>query len=142
MVGGVRFRSFGGMDGGGIGAVVSFTPRRGATVIAPIVSGASYGSSHSQTAHFGLGNAKRGTVDILWPGGTRNRLYGVRDGSVVTFPEIPCSYDGSWPSAGAYARCVKKALATLQSAGLVGSQQRGRLASSAMRAFHEHRRGD
>ncbi|MDD9932433.1 MAG: CRTAC1 family protein [Myxococcales bacterium] len=127
---------------GGIGAVVSFTPRRGATVIAPIVSGASYGSSHSQTAHFGLGNAKRGTVDILWPGGTRNRLYGVRDGSVVTFPEIPCSYDGSWPSAGAYARCVKKALATLQSAGLVGSQQRGRLASSAMRAFHEHRRGD
>ncbi len=127
---------------GGIGAVVSFTPRGGATVIAPIVSGASYGSSHSQTAHFGLGNAKRGTVDILWPGGTRNRLYGVRDGSVVTFPEIPCSYDGSWPSAGAYARCVKKALATLQSAGLIGSRQRGRLASSAMRAFHEHRRGD
>src|SRR5262249_34054530 len=58
----------------GIGAVVTFTPEHGKAAMQPIVAGSSFASQDSLVADFGLGGARQGTVDILWPGGVRNRL--------------------------------------------------------------------
>jgi hypothetical protein len=65
----------------GIGAVVSFTPARGRPSMRPIVGGSSYASQDSLSSLFGLGKGRRGTADILWPGGTRNRLYDLDAGA-------------------------------------------------------------
>src|SRR5262249_23406445 len=119
----------------GIGAVVTFQPDGGLPVMKPIISGGSFGSASSLWADFGLGHASKGIVDILWPGGARNRLYDVHNGEKIVFPEIPCSYD-TQRSNSEYAACVQGALAELVDAGVIGSAERGRLLASAMRAFN------
>ncbi len=142
--GAVSFRTVGSVglvDGGrsnrsGIGAVVSFTPHRGATVSAPIVGGSSFLSQHALDAHFGMGQARRGTVEVLWPGGVRNRLYGVRAGERLVLPEIPCGIDGH---AGffRYARCVGRALATLERTAGISRGYSMRLRLSALLAYFD-----
>ena len=122
----------------GIGAVVSFTPRRGDTVMYPVVGGASYGSQDSLPINLGLGKAHRGMVEILWPGGTRNRFYGLRASERLVLPEIPCSYDGAWTSKHEYKRCVKKALKELSRAGVITKRLKRRLMKSAMRAYRKN----
>ncbi len=124
---------------GGIGAVVSFTPKSGPTSMHPVVVGASYTSTHSRESMFGLGAAKRGTVDVLWPGGVRNRLYNVRHGSRVTFPEIPCSFADDWERRADYKHCVRGALNQLHAAGAISKRERAKFLSSAMRAFADFR---
>src|SRR5262249_60683079 len=57
----------------GIGAVTFFTPASGKTVMRPVMGGGSYGSQDSLEGTFGLGAATEGTLEVLWPGGTRNR---------------------------------------------------------------------
>ena len=64
----------------GIGAVLTFTPLGGNPISLPIVGGSSFTSQHALDAHFGMNGAPTGTVDVQWPGGTRNRLYRVRAG--------------------------------------------------------------
>jgi len=64
----------------GILAVLAFTPRHGATVMSPVVGGSSHSSQHALERVFGLGAARRGSLDVAWPGGVRNRLLGVRAG--------------------------------------------------------------
>jgi hypothetical protein len=119
----------------GIGAVVTFRPNGGLPVMKPIISGDSFGSASSLWADFGLGRASKGTVDILWPGGVRNRLYDVHAGERIIFPEIPCSYDTD--NFADYRECVQGALAELINAHVILPVERGRFLSSAMRAFHE-----
>ena len=127
----------------GIGAVVRFTPEGGATVMRPILGGASYASEDSLTASFGLGQADEGTVDVLWPGGVRNRFYDVHASEHVVLPEIPCSYDARWGRRHDYQHCVAQALGELADAGKLPPHMRGRLMESAMRAFHDaHDRDD
>lgn len=92
-VGSVGITPLGGVNRDGLGATVSFTPRNGQTTLVPVISGGSHASSHSDIAHFGLGSAERGTVNVLWPGGVRNRLYNATKNRQYTFPEIPCSVD-------------------------------------------------
>lgn len=123
----------------GIGAVVFFEPMNGKTSIRPIIGGSSYASQDSLAANFGLGAAPSGTVDVLWPGGVRNRLYQVTTGERVTMPHIPCSYDGAWKNFGKYNACVMKALNRYKKAGVLTSAERNRLRYSARRAFFEHR---
>jgi len=120
----------------GIGAVVSFTPDGGKTVMNPILGGASFASQNSLTAQFGLGKAAKGMMEVLWPGGVRNRLYNVRASERIVFPEIPCSYDNAM-SRGSYKHCVIKALNTLHSEGVITYQEKYRLMSSALRAYAE-----
>lgn len=126
----------------GVGATVSFTPKGGKTVMRPVVAGDSYASQNALSSHFGLGRARSGSVDVLWPGGTRNRLYDVREGEAVRVPEIPCSYSADWRDFREYRRCVSKSLQKLVSRGVVGERAERRLYASAVRAYFAARDRD
>ncbi len=121
----------------GIGAVVSFTPRGGSTAMYPVLGGSSYASQHSLTQTFGLGRAYRGELEILWPGGARNRLYGVRAGERVLFPEIPCSIDDPTFHFGSYFSCVVEALVELRGQGILSHREKVRFFASAVVAFFD-----
>lgn len=122
----------------GVGAVVSFTPRRGHTTTLPIVAGSSFASQHALEAHFGMGRARSGAVDIRWPGGVRNRLYNVLPGERLVLPEIPCSIDGN-DRFFRYARCVRDTLDDLGHAGTISRRHSNRLYVSAIIAFFDKR---
>ena len=119
----------------GIGATVKFTPKHGQTVMRPVLGGASFASQDALTLGFGLGSAKRGTVEVVWPGGIRNRLYGVKKTETAVMPEIPCSFDDDWGSFNEYRTCVDEALWDTWSAGLVTPRQAIRLKISAIIAY-------
>jgi hypothetical protein len=79
-------------------------------------------------------------VEVLWPGGARNRLYDVRSTERIAFPEIPCSYTAAWSSAEAYRACVDQALGGLTRNGVLNQAGASRFMESALRAYAE--RGD
>ncbi|MEM6793928.1 MAG: CRTAC1 family protein [Acidobacteriota bacterium] len=120
----------------GIGAVVSFTPRHGQTVISPVVGGSSHLSQHALEKIFGLGDQNRGRVEILWPGGVRNRFYGVRSDERLELPEIPCSFEGRPPFLP-YATCVAGSLQELREQGEIDRRLSKRLFVSALVAYFE-----
>jgi hypothetical protein len=124
----------------GIGAVIRVTPLRGETAIIPVIGGCSYASQHSLAHQFGLGSAHRATVEVLWPGGVRNRVYNVRAGERLAVPEIPCRFDDPAVGFGSYLGCVAGSLAELVLRDVVEPDEAGRLLSSALRAFHDERR--
>lgn len=138
-LGSVGITSGGVVNRDGIGAVVRFTTRSGKQVLRPVVGGASYASQDSLEGTFGLGSERKGEIDVLWPGGVRNRLNNVQAGARVVFPEIPCSYDGPWPSFRAYRTCVRTALSELVAAGVIQPRDKGRFYASAVQAFREVR---
>ncbi|HSN86326.1 MAG TPA: hypothetical protein VL025_06180, partial [Thermoanaerobaculia bacterium] len=84
---------------------------------------------------FGLGTARRGMVEVLWPGGTRNRFYGVKASDRVVFPEIPCSFDADWDGPAEYITCVAGELNRLRRAGLLDNETSLRFYASAIRAY-------
>ena len=49
-------------------------------------------------------------MEVLWPGGVRNRLYNVEAGEKIYFPEIPVSFDDSDRSPREYVMEVRDAL--------------------------------
>jgi enediyne biosynthesis protein E4 len=119
----------------GIGAIVKFTPSSGQTSMSPVLGGSSYSSQHALTQGFGLGSATQGTVEILWPGGTRNRLGGVLAGESLVLPEIPCNYAATWPTKNAYRMCVDNALNQLVSNNTITPAMRTRLKAGATAAY-------
>jgi hypothetical protein len=132
----------------GIGAVIRFTPAGGKTSLRPVLGGASYASQDSLTATLGLGTAPRGTLEVLWPGGARNRLYGVAAGEKLVLPEIPCGFNNFRPALLAknpaqhrrsYRQCVRASLNELKGDGVVTSSFARRLETSALRAYDETR---
>ncbi len=126
----------GAVNRSGIGATITFVSEDGTRQMAPVLGGSSHLSQDSLIQGFGLGQAARGTVDILWPGGTKNRLYNVEHGEKLRLPEIPCSYDTADDRA-TYEACVDDALAGLSAAGVIDSALQARLRSSAMLAYDE-----
>lgn len=124
----------------GIGAVVEFKPKGGKRVMRPVLGGASYASQDSLTAHFGMNDARRGTVEVLWPGGVRNRLHGARWCEDLVFPEIPYSYDDLEISKRDYKKGVKKALRGLVNEGVIPRRDANRFFTSAIRAFKNYRK--
>lgn len=120
----------------GVGAVLSFRPIGGQEVRTPVTAGSSHLSQHSMERIFGLGAKPFGRLEVLWPGGARNRLYGVHSGERLTLPEIPCSFD-SGGSFGSYLRCVNRSLRDLRREGVIDHQLRQRLWWSAVLAFLE-----
>jgi len=122
----------------GIGAVIQFRPHNTKPVLHPVVAGSSYASQDSLTAVFGLAGKKQGDIEILWPGGTRNRLYGVRHGETIKFPEIPCNYDNTLWNARRYKQCVIRTLKALVNHQQLTRRESARFFASAMRAFDEH----
>jgi hypothetical protein len=134
-VGGVGLTAAAGVNRSGIGAVVTFQPQgENQTAVMPITGGASHLSAHAPEAYFGLGDRPHGTVEILWPGGVRNRVYEVGRDEILTLPEIPCSPDGGM-APRAYRACVTRALNDYRDAGVITAQERARLLSSALRAY-------
>ena len=122
----------------GIGAVVKFTPKGGTAALRPVIAGSSFASQDALAGTFGMGKQRLGTVEVLWPGGVRNKLYGVRAGERITFPEIPCSYDSSVPRRQ-YTTCVGRALNDLVSGHKVTRLQAARFFASAIAAYNEKR---
>jgi hypothetical protein len=137
-VGGVGLTPGATVNRDGIGAVVSFQREDGPTALMPITAGASHLSTHAPEAYFGLGQSTDGTVEILWPGGVRNRVYGVAGGEVLTLPEIPCSIDADL-APNAYRACAWTALKTYRDAGVITPGEAGRLLASALRAYVSER---
>lgn len=135
--GSIGLTSRGEVNRDGIGAVVSFTPEGGPTSMSPVTGGSSHLSQNSLERIFGLGSAAGGTVEVLWPGGVRNRLYDVENGERLVLPEIPCSFDGEWSNPGQYVACVSTALNDLASAGVLEPATKNRFLVSAIRAFEE-----
>lgn len=121
-----------------IGAVVRFTPAGGQPSLIPVLGGSSYASQNSLTAQAGMGGATSGTVEVLWPGGVRNRLYEVAASERLVLPEIPCSFDAA-VSRIDYAKCVKESLKDLRhpQADLLTHTEADRLEASALRAYDE-----
>lgn len=130
-VGSVDITEHGRVNRDGLGAVIRFTPHRGSTAIIPILSGGTKSSSHASEAYFGLGARRAGIAEVLWPGGVRNRLYGIKNGERVVLPEIPCSFDGD-ESLRQYVRCVHSSLLELAEAGVIESHSIPRYFASAM----------
>jgi len=131
----VGLTSEGQVNRDGIGAVVTFSTKKGKRGMVPITGGASYASQNSLAANFGLGSEKKGTIEVLWPGGVRNKFFGVRAGERLVLPEIPVSYDDSSLSIHEYRKRVKKSVSELHAKGLVTSKFKKRLIKSAIRAF-------
>lgn len=122
----------------GIGAVVKFTPAGGKPQLGPVLGGSSHASQHALVQSFGLGAKTSGVVEILWPGGTKNRLYDVQAGETVTFPEVPCSYAATWPNGkGEYTSCVNGAVDQLYFRDVIDQRMASRLRASASRAYDE-----
>jgi hypothetical protein len=122
----------------GIGAVVSYNRPVGSTVSSvtrPVLGGSGMLSQGSLDLTFGLGGGRRGMVEILWPGGAKNRLYGLRLGEHVSIPEIPCSFDAHWDTTGDYVTCVAEALEEVRGAGLIDGAEQVRLFLSALHAY-------
>ncbi len=136
LVGGRGVTSGGRVNRDGIGAVVSFHPKGGKRVLRPVVSGGTHASSHSLDLVFGMGRAREGTLEVLWPGGARNRLYNVRAGEHLIVPEIACSLDDVSLSVRVYKRCLEASLDDFERAAVIGKVQHERLLESALRAFN------
>jgi len=139
LIGTVGILPEGAVNRDGIGAVITVKTRHGLVSARPVHGGSSYASQHSLEQVFGLGESRTATVDILWPGGVRNKLYGVKSGSRITFPEIPCSYDSDMP-VKKYSHCVKHALKKLVHTKTIKVGTAKRMYFSAIHAYHETRR--
>jgi hypothetical protein len=106
-------------------------------VITPIQGGSSFLSQHSLEAVFGLGKENEATIEVLWPGGVRNRLAKVKKSTSVVFPEIPCSFAGQWDDEDDFEECVDDALEELQAASVLSKKEAKDFAKSMRDAFRE-----
>jgi len=118
----------------GIGAIVRFRPKGGKIDTRAVLGGSSYASQDSLSLLFGMGEEDEGTLEVFWPGGHRNRLYDVRAGETIVFPEIPCGHDDQKLTTRDYYRCLTGSLGRLVDGGFVTPGQSRRLMKSAMRA--------
>ena len=105
----------------------------------PVLGGSSYLSQNSLKQVFGLGTTDYGRLDVLWPGGVRNRLYRVHASERIVMPEIPCSIDGEWKSFFRYVACVGNALKKLKKADIIDSSFKKRLFFSAIIAYFDQK---
>jgi len=140
-VGGAGLASGARVNRSAIGAVLTFTPENGIPALQPVVGGSSYSSQHGLEQVFGLGQESSGTLEVIWPGGVRNKLYNVRAREQIVFPEIPCRYDDTDFDRDRYRGCVKEALEEYSESGVIGRKARKRLYASAMAAYKEARHG-
>ena len=141
-LGTVGITSNGVVNRDGIGSVISFTPAGSdKAAMKPIVSGGSHTAASALAEVFGLGSSSFGTLDVMWPGGMHNKLYRVRAGEEVVFPEIPCSYTDKSLNPPAYLRCVSTALYELRQADVLDSRGFLRFFYSAVRAYNDEHRG-
>lgn len=133
-LGTVGLTELGRVNRDGIGAVVRVFPRPGRPSMLPVTAGSSYASQHALAQTFGICTSPRAIVEVLWPGGVRNRIYDVRAGQRILFPEIPCDIFSD-ATVFEYAGCVLSALDELVEADVLRPGQRARFLVGALRAF-------
>lgn len=129
----------------GIGAIVKFKPEHGEEIMKPVLGGGSYASQDSLVANLGMAKSEEGTLEVLWPGGVKNRLYDVQASEHIVFPEIPCSYENAEHKQGKYQQCVTQALHSLRKQGVIDEKQSQRFLISAIKAYretHKHHKKD
>ncbi len=126
----------------GIGAVVSLVRKNKKILSMPIVSGGSQASSDSfEKVMATLG--EEGTVlEILWPGGTLNRIYTIHEDDELLIPEIPCSFDDENLDKKQYKHCVHDAIKALKKQHVINKKQSKHLYTSAIKAYKDYRRGN
>ncbi len=124
----------------GIGAVITFTPHRDLPVLKPVLGGSSYASQNSLNAHFGLGRRRAGVVDVLWPGGVKNRFDSLTSGQRLRFPEIPYSYDDPNLSLSKYKSLVRAYMKRLVRQGIIPNHLQSRFINSQVKAFKDFHR--
>jgi hypothetical protein len=61
---------------------------------------------------------------------------------LVVFPEIPCSFDGTWKDEDAFEDCVELALDELKAANVLAQKQAKRFRKSMLNAFEEFNEDD
>ncbi len=118
----------------GIGAVITFRPHGRQTALKPVIGGSGYASQHTIRTHFGMGRARWGTLEVLWPGGVRTIVYKVLPGERLLVPELPVSYDENI-TFSEYRRRIDRVLDDLLGAGLLTPAQVSRIGGSARFAF-------
>ena len=118
----------------GVGSIITVTPRHGQPNKRP-TGQSTYLGQDDLAFTAGLGDEHWATVDVFWPGGVRNRLYGVWDGEDIVFPEIPCSYDDPSLSFLQYKRCVRDALEELRDEDVLSYHDAVRFKVSAIIAY-------
>ena len=118
-----------------IGAVMTFTPHRGEPVMKPVLGGSSYASQHELTATFGMKDKVAGTLEVVWPGGTRTILYRVQAGEHLLVPELPVSYDDPNLTLDQYTHIIEEHLASLVNEGIMTRREARRIRGSAKWAF-------
>lgn len=122
----------------GIGSTVKFTPAGGPTSMQPIVAGSSYSSNNALEIGFGLGAATSGVLDVITPGGYKNRLYDVAASETVRFPLVPCSFDDpQFRNRGQYLSCVFEVLREYRREGAITHAEQNRFFNSARQAWNE-----
>ncbi len=129
----------GSVNRNGIGSIIKFTPQDGQTAMLPVVGGSSYASQSSLEKTFGLGVEDHGTIDILWPGGVRNKLYYAHASDNILFPEIPCSYADESLNPHEYSHCVLSSLKQIKHQGFIDYSQFYHFYFSALKAYHDYR---
>ncbi len=134
LLGTIGITDMGKVNRDGIGAVVSFTPTDGITAMRPIVVGGSYLSAENIESIFGLGEAASGTVDVLWPGGVKNKVFNVYNSEDLLVPEIPCSYADTDMGYSQYIRCVVTSVRDVRATGAVDFVAGWKLGFSALKA--------
>eukprot|EP00177_Eucheuma_denticulatum_P002710 GFKZ01004872.1.p1 GENE.GFKZ01004872.1~~GFKZ01004872.1.p1 ORF type:complete len:708 (+),score=73.84 GFKZ01004872.1:953-3076(+) len=132
-LGSLRLIPDGRVNRGALGATLFMKPDGLPRVMSPIIGGDSFASQSSPRRNFGLGPACRGMLEILWPGGVRNRL-SVMHGEVLTVPEVPCSFDGEFATEEDYKLCLQRALRGLRAKGIITGGLQARLQAAGLRA--------
>ena len=121
----------------GIGAVVTFTPKNGKPSTKAVVSGGSNASADELSLIFGLPNTEKGSLEVLWPGGVKNRLNITHANKMYVVPEIPCDFNSHWNNKNEYVNCVRNSLNELSSLGIVEKSQYRRIFRSAITAYKQ-----
>lgn len=121
----------------GIGATLAATPKGLATAIKPVLGGGSFLSQDSLAQTFGLANKNRATIDVLWPGGVRNRYLKAKAGEHLVLPEIPCDPAADWPDDEAFEACVEDSLDELIDAGIISRRAASRFEAGMEELFEE-----
>ena len=141
LMGAMGVTSSGVVNRDAIGAIVIFTPEGGQPVMKPILGGSSFASQNALEAHFGMGDATHGQVDVLWPGGVRTRLMDVKAGERLVIPELPLSFTDADVPFFEYFKASDGALTELRNKGFLTRTEANRIKHAAIKSFIAHRYG-
>jgi enediyne biosynthesis protein E4 len=140
LTGGKGLIPTGRVNRGGVGAIVTFTPKAMQPAMRSIPGGGGYASNDALESIFGMGASASGTLDVFWPGGVHNRLYDVKASERLTVPELPCDFANTRQAQAAYGKCVDEALTGYRRQTGLSAEFAARLRQSAMRAHAEARK--